>query len=94
MLCAVIAEMGVLVCPDTGPGHIASALGVPVVSIFMVKSEIVPRWHPYGARHRVVTTDHWVCPKRCVKETCARFDCLEEFDPGEVVRAAREMVDA
>ncbi len=90
-MAALIAEMSVIVCPDSGPGHIAAALDVPVVAIFAVKSGVIARWRPWGAGHRVVTTGAWTCPKRCVKETCTRFDCLDAFDAEEVARAALEL---
>jgi ADP-heptose:LPS heptosyltransferase len=90
-LAAILGRMAVVVGPDAGPGHIAAALGVPVVAIFAVKSDLVSRWRPWSVRSRVVTTAPWVCPKRCVKEACARFDCLEAFDAGAVVRAALDV---
>jgi heptosyltransferase-2 len=92
-LAALIAEMSVVITPDSGPGHIAAALDVPVVSIFAVKSVPIERWRPWGAAYRVVTTAPWACQKACVKETCPRFDCLEAFDAGEVARAALELAD-
>lgn len=91
-LAALIAEMSVVICPDSGPGHIAAALGVPVVAIFALKSDIIARWRPRIERHRVVTTAPWVCPKRrCVKQRCARFDCLEAFDADDVAAAALDL---
>jgi ADP-heptose:LPS heptosyltransferase len=93
-LAAILARMAVVVGPDAGPGHIAAALGVPVVAIFAVKSDLVARWRPWSVRSRVVTTAPWVCPKRCIKEQCQRFDCMEAFDAGAVVRAARELVSS
>jgi len=91
-LAALIANMSVVITPDSGPGHIAAALGVPVVSIFAVKAAPVARWRPWTPDHRVVTTDPWVCPKKCIKETCRRFDCLEAFDPSTVAHAALELI--
>ncbi len=93
-LAALIANLSVVVTPDSGPGHIAAALDVPVVSIFTVKSLPVARWRPWTPDHRVVTTAPWVCPKKCVKEKCTRFDCLEAFDPAKVVEAALELTEA
>jgi heptosyltransferase-2 len=34
LLAAVLAEMDVLVCGDTGVGHLAAAIGTPVVALF------------------------------------------------------------
>ncbi len=90
-LAALISHMGVVITPDSGPGHIAAALGVPVVSIFAVRATPAARWRPWTPAHRVVTTAPWACPKKCVKEKCRRFDCLEAFDPSNVVNAVLEL---
>jgi ADP-heptose:LPS heptosyltransferase len=92
-LSALIGTMTVVITPDSGPGHIAAALGVPVVSIFALKAAPIARWRPWTPDHRVVTTAPWVCPKNCIKEKCRRFDCLEHFDPLQVVNAALELAD-
>ena len=51
-LMALFTCCDVLVCNDSGPMHVADALGVPVVAIFEVGN---PQWFgPSGARARVV----------------------------------------
>src|SRR6267378_5914463 len=51
-LMAQIACCDVLVCNDSGPMHIADALGVPVVAIFEVGN---PQWYgPSGPRAIVI----------------------------------------
>jgi len=46
-LAAVLARAAVVVCGNTGPAHVAAAVGTPVVSLF---SPVVPaaQWAPYG----------------------------------------------
>jgi ADP-heptose:LPS heptosyltransferase len=46
-LAAVLAGAEVVVAPNTGPAHLAAAVGTPVVSLF---APVVPpaRWAPYG----------------------------------------------
>jgi len=90
---AVLSRLAVLVCPDTGTGHLAAAIGVPVVSIFAVKSDIPARWRPTGAPYRIVRPRGFACPKKCVKEKCPRFECLLYVDASEVVRAAEELAN-
>jgi heptosyltransferase-2 len=52
-LMAQIACCDVLVCNDSGPMHIADALGVPVVAIFEVGN---PQWYgPTGPRATVIS---------------------------------------
>ena len=88
---ALIERMNVFICPDTGTGHLAAALGVPVVSIFPVRSDIPARWRPAIDAHRIIRPVRYECAGACVKEKCPRFTCLLHIDPDEVVAAAREI---
>ena len=88
---AVLQSMKVFICPDTGVGHLAAALGVPVVSIFPLRSDIPARWRPAIDAHRIIRPCRYECGGTCVKETCPRFTCLLHIDPDEVVAAAREI---
>ncbi|MHC9291492.1 glycosyltransferase family 9 protein [Mycobacterium sp. LTG2003] len=46
-LASVFAQADVVIAPNTGPAHLAAAVGVPVVSLF---APVVPaeQWSPYG----------------------------------------------
>ena len=88
---AVIAASDVVICPDTGTGHLGAALGVPVVSIFALKCEFPMRWHPYVSPYRIIRPDSIRCDRTCVKETCPRFTCLLDVDADSVARAALEI---
>ena len=88
---ALIEQMKVFICPDTGTGHLAAALGVPVVDIFPLRSDFPARWRPAGANHRIIRPSAWECGGPCVKESCPRFTCLLHIDPQQVVRAAIEL---
>ena len=89
---ALIEQMNVFICPDTGTGHLAAALGVPVVDIFPLRSDFPARWRPAGTNHRIIRPTAWECGGPCVKETCPRFTCLLHIDPQEVVKAAIELI--
>ena len=85
---AVIARMDALICPDTGVGHLAAALNVPTVAIFPVRSDISARWRPAIDAYRVIRpTRYDYCTRKCVNETCPRFECLLHVDAAEVVAA-------
>lgn len=76
---------------DTGPLHLAAALGVPCVAIFGATD---PRRNgPYGAGHRVLT--HPVECHPCWSGSCRRGDlaCLAGVEPGAVYAACRELLD-
>ena len=89
---ALIEQMNVFICPDTGTGHLAAALGVPVVDLFPLRSDFPARWRPAGTKHRIIRPTAWECGGPCVKETCPRFSCLLHIDPQEVVAAAVELI--
>jgi len=95
MLAAVIGEMDVVVCPDSGPSHIAAALGIPAVSIFAMRCDLPDRWRPYEDAHRVVVVRDFHCAKeRCIREKCDYYECLTAIDEREVLRAVAELTTA
>ena len=51
-LSALIERCHVLICGDTGPMHLAVALDVPTIAIFLVKD--FRRFGPRGPSHRIV----------------------------------------
>jgi heptosyltransferase I len=51
-LLALISQATVLLCPDTGPSHMASAVGTPVVALHAVTSAQVSG--PYNYQHLAV----------------------------------------
>ncbi len=89
---ALIARSRLFVSPDSGPMHIAAAVGTPVVGIFGLLGDFPRRWAPYGCPHRIVRLDKIPCPRQCIKETCPRFSCYEAIPDEMVVRAARELL--
>lgn len=83
---AVLARCSLLICNDSGPMHIASALQVPTVSVF---GPTEPAWFgPLGKRNRIVINPaFWCrpCSDRCI------FDqpyCLRTISTEEVFQAA------
>ena len=83
---ALISRLNAFICPDTGPGHLAAALGVPVVSIFALRADFPNRWRPIGAPNAIVRADQWDCAEPCIKETCPRLSCLLHIDADDVVQ--------
>lgn len=55
-LVALIARCDLLLCNDSGPMHIAGALGVPTVALFAKGVE--RSFSPLGSGHRVVSPDN------------------------------------
>nr|WP_319458560.1 HAD-IIIA family hydrolase [Micromonospora sp. RTP1Z1] len=88
-LAAIIARAGALVVGNTGPAHLAAALGVPVVSLF---APTVPfgQWGPY----RVPTVRLGDAGAACRDSRATRcpvpgHPCLSAVEPGRVLAALR-----
>jgi lipopolysaccharide heptosyltransferase II len=73
---------------DTGPMHIAAAVGTPVVALFGPADPA--RTGPWGAGHRVLRVPPPCAP--CNRKTCnqARHACMEDLTVEHVLAAARE----
>lgn len=51
-LLAILAEATLLVCPDSGPAHMATATGTPVIGLYATSNPL--RTGPYLSQHLVV----------------------------------------
>ncbi|MCI0376993.1 MAG: glycosyltransferase family 9 protein [Gemmataceae bacterium] len=76
-LAGLLAQADVLLANDTGPLHLAVALGRPVVAPYTCTQ--ARRTGPYGQAHRAVETKVW-CAGSLVKQ-CSRLDCMVELTP-------------
>lgn len=85
LLPALLQSASVLVTNDSGPMHVAAAVGTPVVALFGPTSPV--RTGPYGTQHRVLT--HEVPCRPCFSRTCRNAEplaCLKGIAPEMVVR--------
>lgn len=76
-----------LVCTDTGPMHIAAAMGCRVVALFGPTSPL--RTGPYGEGHRVVRAEEMTCSP-CFKRTCDRRACMDAIHTDQVFSAVKD----
>jgi ADP-heptose:LPS heptosyltransferase len=92
-LAAVLEGARVVVAPNTGPAHLAAAVGTPVVSLF---APVVPaaRWAPYGVPS-VVLGDQAAPCRDTRARTCpvAGHPCLAGVTVEEVVHAVRHLAE-
>lgn len=90
-IAAVIAMCRVFVGNDSGPLHIAAALGVPVVGIYGPTNDV--RTAPYGPEHTVLTASVACRPCYAFGERFScEFDqvmCLELIDVDVVLEAVK-----
>ena len=84
---ALLERCEVCLTCDSGPMHIAAAVGTPTIALFGPTDPV--RHKPYGPGHTVVEKP--VVCRPCYRQTCHRQDaphlCMTEIDPTEVVRA-------
>jgi ADP-heptose:LPS heptosyltransferase len=94
---AILQRLDLLITGDTGPMHLAVAVGTPVLAVFGPSEPA--RYAPLGARDRVIRVD-LPCspcnrirlpPARCVGHTP---DCLAFVSAESVFAAARSILDA
>ncbi|WP_246795026.1 glycosyltransferase family 9 protein [Burkholderia perseverans] len=86
---ALIERAGVLVSNNSGPVHLASALGTPVVDIYALTN---PQHAPWQTPHRVLFRD--VECRWCYRGVCPQqhHGCLLGVTPDEVAAAALELL--
>lgn len=80
-LAAVISLMDVLVCNNSGPLHLAAALGVPTVSTMGPTDAVL--WQPAGEKAAVICKDLPCisCGKgRCESHACMRSISVDEME--------------
>ena len=82
---ALIESCALYLTCDSGPMHIAAAVGTPTIALFGPTSPI--RHGPYGENHEVIEKPVECRP--CYKRKCLRKDqphlCMTEIDPDEVI---------
>lgn len=86
----LLSKADLLIANDTGPVHMAAAVGTHCLVIFGPTRE---DWTgPYGSGHRVIS--HNIPCRPCLKRKCPRGDhaCMVSITPEEVCAAAREMM--
>jgi ADP-heptose:LPS heptosyltransferase len=92
-LAEVLAQAECVVVGNTGPAHLAAAVGTPVVSLF---APTVPaaRWRPWRVPHELLYVD--VPCAGCRARACPvpGHPCLEGVDPDDVLAAVRRVAPA
>jgi lipopolysaccharide heptosyltransferase II len=88
-LAAVLESAAVLVCGNTGPVHLAAAVGTPVVDLYALTN---PQHTPWGVPSRVLFRD--VPCRWCYSSVCpeGHHRCLRGVAPNDVARAAVDLL--
>ena len=92
---ALLSQFDLFLCHDSGPMHIAAAVGTPVVALFSSQNATI--WRPLGERHTVLQTSlPCACfpagqlPGPCVRGDSYRSYCVRQLDVETVFAAVRD----
>lgn len=89
-LLAIIQSCHLLICNNSGPLHMATALGTPTVST--MGPTIPERWWPHGQGHEVIRKNLSCMP--CNEGFCRRktLDCMQLITVEEVLEATDRQI--
>lgn len=90
-LAALLAQFDAFLCHDSGPMHIAAAVGTPVVALFGSQNATI--WRPLGQQHTVLQTPlpcaciGSAAPTPCVSSDSYRSYCVRKLPADDVFTA-------
>ncbi|MCX5837846.1 MAG: glycosyltransferase family 9 protein [Deltaproteobacteria bacterium] len=87
-LACVYREAALLVTTDSGPMHLAAAVGTPVVALFGPTDPA--RTGPCGPGHRIIRKGLSCSP--CFRKRCETPRCMTDVSVEEVFTAVKEML--
>jgi len=87
-LACLFRQAALVVTTDSGPMHLAAAVGTPVVALFGPTDPA--RTGPYGPGHRVIRRDLPCMP--CFRKRCEAPRCMTEISVDEVFTAMKEIL--
>ena len=87
-LAAVLARADVMVANDTGPLHLAAALGRAVVAPYTCTQ--VALTGPYDQARRAIETRVWCAGS--LRRRCDRLECMAELTPARLWPALQEVL--
>ena len=91
-LAVLLAHSAAVVTGNTGPAHLAAAVGTPVVSLY---APTVPpvRWRPWGVAHVLLGELDIACAGcRSVRCPLPGHPCLDDVTPHHVVAGLRRLL--
>jgi 3-deoxy-D-manno-octulosonic-acid transferase/heptosyltransferase-1 len=88
-LACLYRQAAVVVTTDSGPMHIATAVGTPVVALFGPTDP--RRTGPYGPGHTVISKALPCSP--CFLKTCESQQCMRDITVEEVFEAVKEKLE-
>lgn len=91
---ALLAEFDALLCHDSGPMHVAAAVGTPVIALFGAQGSTV--FAPLGTGHELLSPPipctNCVTPNECVPGDTYRMRCVRNISVDRVFAAAQRLL--
>ncbi len=90
-LAALLAQFDAFLCHDSGPMHVAAAVGTPVVALFGSQNATI--WRPLGERHSMLQTPlpctciGAAAPLPCIPSDSYRSYCVRKLATDDVFAA-------
>lgn len=89
-LAAIYQHCHLYIGGDTGPMHLASLVGIPVVGIYGPTDHVVNA--PYNGTPSIQVRKDLPCSP-CRDRNCPRVDCLKAISHEDVAEAARDLLE-
>ena len=87
-LAALYEKTKFLISTDTGPMHMAAAVGTPVIALF---GPTAPwRTGPFGSEHKILRSGLNCSP--CFKRQCSTIDCMKQISVDQVMDAVSSIL--
>lgn len=101
----IISECDLIIAPSTGIMHIASALDVPLVTLFCPIYVCQPkRWGPFKAKNAEVLMPNVICNvksnilnekycKKCIKNKCKFYNCMDKIQIEDIIAKIKSLLN-
>ena len=80
-----------VVSNDTGPMHLAYAVGTPLIAIFSSR-DFPGKWFPPEAPQNHVYRSYDVSCSLCLSETCSNNICMQRIKPSLIINRMKAML--
>jgi lipopolysaccharide heptosyltransferase II len=87
-LAALFERVNLVVCADSGPLHIACAVGANVIALFGPTSEAITG--PYLKKNCIIIKSNVNCDIPCYKLDCADNICMKQIEPQMVLERIKK----
>lgn len=87
----VMQQCRLVLSNDTGPMHLAYAVGTPLVALFSAR-DLPGRWYPPKRENTMVFRTFGLACSTCFSETCADNICMKKINPEVVIAAMNQLL--